>query len=137
MVADHTKFLPDGFFGLIKLKLRNSKVDNLTDMVQVVQNSTVWGYNLAQTIYNSNSIQQVKFYKWNKLLNELFENVLQILKQYHFIISSEKPGKVEIKSAICKTKTEITLLKPNKINLFFSYNLLAHLLAKELPPEQQ
>ncbi|RIB11924.1 hypothetical protein C2G38_2202169 [Gigaspora rosea] len=41
MVAGHTKFSPDGFFGLIKLKLRNSEVDSLTDMVQVVQNSTI------------------------------------------------------------------------------------------------
>ena len=40
MVADHTKFSPDGFFGLFKLKLRKSEVDNLDDLVQVVKDST-------------------------------------------------------------------------------------------------
>ena len=31
MVAGHTKFSPDGFFGLFKLKLKNSEVDDLED----------------------------------------------------------------------------------------------------------
>ena len=29
MVAGHTKFTPDGFFGLFKLKLRHSEVDDI------------------------------------------------------------------------------------------------------------
>ena len=37
MVSGHTKFSPDGFFGLFKLKLRKSEVDNLDDLVQVVE----------------------------------------------------------------------------------------------------
>ena len=33
MVADHTKFSPDSFFDLIKLKLQKSEVQNLADLV--------------------------------------------------------------------------------------------------------
>uniref|UniRef100_U9TR14 DUF7869 domain-containing protein n=1 Tax=Rhizophagus irregularis (strain DAOM 181602 / DAOM 197198 / MUCL 43194) TaxID=747089 RepID=U9TR14_RHIID len=51
MVAGHTKFSPDGFFGLIKLKMRVSEVQDLSDMVEVVHNSTTGGFNTAQTIY--------------------------------------------------------------------------------------
>ena len=51
MVAGHTKFSPDGFFGLFKLKLKNSEVDDLEDLVDVVESSTN-GYNKVQTIYD-------------------------------------------------------------------------------------
>jgi len=47
MVAGHTKFSPDGFFGLFKLKLRKAEVDNLDDLIQIVKDSTVGKYNLA------------------------------------------------------------------------------------------
>ena len=43
MVAGHTKFSPDGFFGLFKLKLRNSEVENLEDLVKVVEKSSLKG----------------------------------------------------------------------------------------------
>ena len=62
MVAGHTKFSPDRFFGLIKLKLRKSEVDNLDDLVKVVENSTNGGFNQAQTIYNKDKTQSVNFY---------------------------------------------------------------------------
>jgi len=80
MVAGHTKFSPDGFFGLIKLKLQNSEVQDLADLVQIVHNSTIGGYNTAQTIYNSDGNQQVFFYKWTKFLSNIFNKVPQILQ---------------------------------------------------------
>ena len=45
MVANHMKFSPDGFFGLFKLKLWKSEVDNLDDLVNVINNLTLGGYN--------------------------------------------------------------------------------------------
>ena len=53
MIAGHTKFSLDGFFGLIKLKMRKSGAQNLADLVQVIYNSTIGGYNKAQTIYEN------------------------------------------------------------------------------------
>ncbi|KAF0530786.1 chaperonin: PROVISIONAL [Gigaspora margarita] len=52
-----------GFFGLIKLLLRKSEVDNLDDLVKVVQNSTSGGFNIAQTIFDNNEKQVVHFYE--------------------------------------------------------------------------
>ena len=60
IVAGYTKFSPDSFFGLIKLKLQKSEVQNLADLVQIIHNSTIRGYNTAQTIYE-NGIQKVFF----------------------------------------------------------------------------
>ncbi|KAF0441095.1 chaperonin: PROVISIONAL [Gigaspora margarita] len=48
MVAEHTKFSPDGFFGLIKFLLKESKVDNFEDLIKVVEDSTPGEYNIAQ-----------------------------------------------------------------------------------------
>ena len=53
IVAKYTKFSLDRFFGLIKLLLWKSEVDNLEDLVKVVQNSTPGGYNIAQTIFDN------------------------------------------------------------------------------------
>ena len=45
MVAGHTKFSPDGFFSLLKLKLRKSEVNNLDDLVKVVKDLTNGNFN--------------------------------------------------------------------------------------------
>ncbi|CAB5382573.1 unnamed protein product [Rhizophagus irregularis] len=98
--AGHTKFSPDGFFGLIKLKLRASEVQDLSDLVQVVHNSTTGGFNTAQTIYNSNGVQKVLFYKWTEFLNKEFTRIPQILQQHHFEISNQKHGVVNVQTKI-------------------------------------
>ena len=61
MVAKHTKFTPDRFFGLFKLKLRHSEVDDIEDLVKVVKELTIGGYNIAQTILNSDRQREVFF----------------------------------------------------------------------------
>ncbi|CAG8731847.1 1942_t:CDS:2, partial [Ambispora leptoticha] len=84
MVAEHTKFSPDGFFGLIKLLLRKSEVDNLDDLVKVVQNSTPGRYNIAQTVFDN---------KKNQILN---------------------PGKVKISTSSYGEKTLVQIEKTMK-----------------------
>jgi len=59
MVAGHIKFTPDGFFGLLKLKLRHSEVDDIWDLVNVVKESTPGGYNIAQTVLKSDGQRDV------------------------------------------------------------------------------
>jgi len=63
MVAGHTKFSLDGFFGLIKLLLRKSEADNLDNLVKIVQNSTPGGYNIALTVFDNKNNQIVHFYE--------------------------------------------------------------------------
>ena len=135
MVAGHTKFSPDGFFGLIKLKLRNSEVQDLADLVQVVHNSTIGGFNTAQTIYDSDGNQQVYFYKWTEFLSNIFNKVPQILQQHHFEISSKKFGIINVQTKIEGEKTEISIFKKKKpFSLTDFPNIL---LAKKLSVERQ
>ena len=86
MVAGHTKFSPDGFFGLFKLKLHHSEVDTLEDLAQVVKDSTPGGYNIPQLIVNNNE-RRVNFFNWTEFLDNYFDRVPNILKQHHFSFS--------------------------------------------------
>src|SRR3954471_10586510 len=62
MVPGHTKFSPDGFFGLIKLKLKKAEVDDLDDLIKnVVEKSTGGNFNIAQPIFNENGDREVFF----------------------------------------------------------------------------
>lgn len=99
MVPGHTKFSPDGFFGLFKLKLKNSEVDDLEDLVKVVNSSTK-GYNIAQTIFDETREKKVLFYSWTKYLKTFFKPLPNILKYHHFIFNQEQPGIIYVKKSI-------------------------------------
>lgn len=98
MVPGHTKFSPDGFFGLFKLKLKNSEVDDLEDLVKVIDLSTN-GYNTVQTIFEANE-RKVFFYNWTEYLKNFFKPLPNILKYHHFIFNQEQPGIVYVKKSI-------------------------------------
>ena len=50
MVVGHTKFAPDWCFGLLKQKYRRTSVSCLDDIVQLTNNSTTTGVNLAHLV---------------------------------------------------------------------------------------
>ena len=111
MVAGHTKFSSDRFFGLIKLLLRKSEVDNLEDLIKVVENSTPGGYNIAQTIFDNNGNQIVHFYEWTDWLKQNFTTIPNILKQHYFEFNSLDKGKVKISTSSNREKTTIQIEK--------------------------
>ena len=96
MVPGHTKFSPDGFFGLIKLKYRKSEVDDLEDLVKVVETSTK-GSNIAQTIFDVNGEKKVSFNCWTEYLKNIFKPLPYILNYHHFIFDKDYPGFVHAK----------------------------------------
>ena len=67
MIAGHTKFSPDGFFSLIKLKMRNSEVQSLSDLVQVVSDSTILLEDLIQLKQYMIQMEFKKFIFINRL----------------------------------------------------------------------
>ena len=50
MLAGHTRFSPDRFFGLIKRKYRHTKTSSLREIAEIVKNSTTTGQNMAYII---------------------------------------------------------------------------------------
>lgn len=67
-------------------------MDNLDDLVQVVNDSTTNGYNLAQTIFDKEGKRVVSFYAWTEFLTKYFKPVPQILKQHHFLFHKDNIG---------------------------------------------
>ena len=116
MVAGHTKFSPDGFFGLFKLKLRKSEIENLNDLVQVVKESTNHGYNLAQTVFDQEGKRLVSFYACTEFLTNFFKPIPNFLKQHHFVFSKDKLGIVEIKEAVDGEKLLVDIRKTKEIS---------------------
>jgi len=134
MVAGHTKFSPDGFFGLLKLKLRKSEVDNLNDLVNVVKHSTLGGYNQAQTIFDKNGDRVVHFYNWTEYLSRYFKPIPHILKYHHFIFHKNHIGKVEVKKAIDENTQIVDITKSKDIKITgFSQEIFP----AKLPAERQ
>jgi hypothetical protein len=117
MVAGHTKFSPDGFFGLIKLLLRKSEVDNLEDLIKVIQNSTPGGYNIAQTIFDDNGNQLVHFYEWTNWLKQKFTTIPNILKQHYFEFNNLYQGNIKISTSSYEEKTIIQIEKAKSDDL--------------------
>jgi hypothetical protein len=110
MVAGHTKFSPDGFFGLFKLKLKNSEVDDLEDLVDVIKSSTN-GYNSAETIYDENGERKIFFHSWTEYLKNFFKPLPNILKYHHFIFNQEQPGTIYVKKHIDEEFTIMNIAK--------------------------
>jgi hypothetical protein len=117
MVAGHTKFSPDGFFGLLKLKLRKSEVDNFNDLVEVVETSTTEGFNKARTIFDENKKRVVNFYNWSEFLLKFFKPIPNILKYHHFVLSKNSIGKVKIKKAIDDNESQIINIMKKDVNI--------------------
>ena len=91
----HTKFSPDWCFGLLKQKLRHSKVDSLHDLVEVVDRSAT--VNVAQLTGTQNGEVVVKTYNWQEGVSPAFKKVPAIKKLHHFHISKDDKGSVVLK----------------------------------------
>ena len=95
MIAGHTKFAPDRFFGLIKRRYNKSVVDTLQDLVDIVNTSTTGGYNVAQLTSDPVSGDQyVTWYAWSTFLQQYFKPIDGLTKYHHFRMCASEPGVV-------------------------------------------
>ena len=130
MVVGHIKFSPDSFFGLFKLKLRKAEVDNLDDLIQVVKDSTVSKYNLAQTVFDKEGKRIVFFYAQTEFLNNYFRTIPDILKQHYFIFSKDKISSVDIRETVDGERHLIDIRKTIML-IGFSYKIISNRLSIE------
>ena len=75
MVAGHTKFAPDRFFGLVKKAYCHTAVSSLPDMDKVVSNSSISGKNIPQPTVDSNGKRHVVWYNWSNHLSQFFSSI--------------------------------------------------------------
>ena len=97
MLAGHTKFAPDRFFGLIKRKYRRSTVSSMIELERVVNESTITGQNIPQPVRDIHGKQQVVWYKWSTHLLQFFQTIPNILSYHSFRVSEDNPGIVFLK----------------------------------------
>jgi len=122
----HTKFSPDWAFGMMKRKLRHTKVSSLLELKQCFEaSSPVSGVNVACLVGSEGGEVYVPVRDWQTfLMSELnYKHIAGIKNNHYFSFHSEHPGQVEIKehseapvSRICMTAVSTPCSeKPAKI----------------------
>ena len=66
MLAGHTKLAPDCYFGLIKKAYCRTRVDTISSIQRVVENSSTCGANKAQLIRGTDGNVHVHYYDWSE-----------------------------------------------------------------------
>ena len=113
MVVGHTKFAPDGYFGLIRKRYRRSNIYTYEDLVQTILNSSVNGHNTCQPSRSSGEQvnSQLIYRDWSSWLLKFFRKLPDITSYRHFKITKSKPGIVTLKKNIDGDEIEVSLLK--------------------------
>jgi hypothetical protein len=92
MIAGHTKFKVDGFFGLIKRLYRKSTIYDINGFAEVVIKSSPTGLNKVQRYENSQGFQYFDF----KVLEKYFKELPNIRKYHHFLFEASNPKVVKV-----------------------------------------
>ncbi len=111
MAVGHTKFAPDGYFGLIKYRYRRSCIYTYDQLCDVIEESSEQGHNLCQRYRDTHGTACVEYRDWSNWLLPYFKKLPGITHYHHFSINSHKPGIVTVKEAIDGLEEEFLLLK--------------------------
>lgn len=65
LIVGHTKFGPDGYFGLIRRLYRKSKIYTYNQLVELIQKSSKNGQVLCQPFLNESSESNYQYYEWD------------------------------------------------------------------------
>ena len=108
LIAGHTKFSPDGGFGLMKRKLRKAEINSLADIEQATNDSAEM--NLAKVVgYETDAQSRIPTYDWNSFLAPHFSKIIQI-KSFHHFIFTNSPS-VTLKEHVSGEETTQTLFR--------------------------
>lgn len=111
MLAGHTRFSPDRFFGLIKRKYRHTKTSSLREIAEIVKNSTTTGQNMAYIIGADDPSKPFFYYNWSEYLSTFFTNIPLITSYHHFRCNSTNPGVVLVSEYADSMEKEIDINK--------------------------
>jgi len=111
MLVGHTKFSPDGYFGLIKKRYRRSKVYTYDHLVDVINSSTTGGFNTCQRYRDSQGGEVIRFRKWSVWLGQIFKKLPEITKYQHFRTKANTLGEIAVKESVDAEEKTFALLK--------------------------
>jgi len=115
MITGHTKFAPDGCFGLLKRAFKRHAVSSLEEFEKVVNESAC--VNQAQLIGKEDGSSFVSVCEWQQHLNPHFRPFPGIKKYQHFRFDATHPGKVFAKLSTESEEVEFNMLKGPISNL--------------------
>lgn len=111
LVVGHTKFSPDGYFGLIRKRYRHSNVYTYDDLVETINQSSPSGHNRCQRYASQRSGKpQIAYRDWSTWLKEYFKDIPGIARYRHFRIDHRERGTVVLKETADGERTELNLL---------------------------
>lgn len=109
LISGHTKFSPDGGFGLIKRLYKRTRVNCLQDIVDVVNRSSEM--NMAEVVGYENETSKVPTYNWTEFLSPVFQKFKGIKKYCHFAFS--KDGIIRCQLSVDSEEESYSLLRKN------------------------
>jgi len=90
LIVGHTKFSPDGYFGLIKRHYRRSQVYTYEQLVNIVESSSTNGQNLC-VCHSKNTASPIIYRDWTSWLSQYFTALKGISNYHHFKIEKGNP----------------------------------------------
>lgn len=112
LVVGHTKFSPDGYFGLIRKRYRRSNIYTYDNLVDVIEQSSTEHHNLCQR-YAKNQLSKkpwIIYRDWANWLGRYFNNIPAITDYRHFKIDHRNRGIVFLQKTADGKTTELNLL---------------------------
>lgn len=113
LVAGHTKFAPDGKFGIFKKAYEVTYVSSLYEFASLVDTCSTSGVNKAQLVGTHDGKVIVPVYDWVSFLGQYFRKLPNILKYHHFRFSKENRGMVYFREYETSLEQNFMLLKNN------------------------
>ena len=102
MCNGHTRCTADGYFSLLKKKVRNSDIDTMNQVVAAVEGSS--HVNEAQ-VFNW------QWREWDAFLMKFFQPIRGITKLHHFRVDNTEPSIVYMKESVHEVEQVFCILK--------------------------
>ncbi len=116
MPPGHTKFSPDSYFGLFKIKYRKSTIDTLGDLVACVSHTSENGALVPQPYGKHLGFREpiYEYRNWCHYLERFFKPIDHITNYNYFAFDHERPGWVSLKRKMNDECEDVFLLKSRR-----------------------
>jgi hypothetical protein len=110
LLVGHTKFSPDGFFGLIKQHYRRSQVYTYDQLANIVESSSKNGHNRCIRV-SKNLVPPVLYRDWSTWLSQYFSACKGLSAYQHFRMEKHHPSMLFVKERKNSQEAAIKLAK--------------------------
>lgn len=110
LIVGHTKFSPDGYFGLIKRHYRRSQVYTYDQLADIVESSSRNGHNVC---VRASRTSPIIYRDWTAWLSQYFTTFKGISNYHHFRVERKKPSVFIVKQHQGSKEVEIDIAKKN------------------------